>query len=154
MNYWLAKTEPEECSIKDFAKAPTTAIRWDGVRNYQARNFLLEMNQGDQVLVYHSSCQHIGVAGVIEVQKTAYPDPSQFDPESNYYDPKSQPDAPRWQAVDMVFLQDFNRILDLKTLKQLPELNDCPLIKRGNRLSVMPLSANMFDAIVALATRR
>ncbi|GAB2578597.1 EVE domain-containing protein [Nitrincola alkalisediminis] len=154
MNYWLAKTEPDECSIYDFANLPTTALRWDGVRNYQARNYLADMQLADRVLVYHSSCKQIGVAGIVEVTKTAYPDPTQFDPASVYYDPKSTKTTPRWQAVDMRFVEVFNEVLPLKSLKTLPELNDCPLVKPGSRLSVIPLSSRMFDAIIASASRR
>jgi len=154
MNYWLAKTEPDECSIRDFANTPETPLRWDGVRNYQARNFLAEMKLEDRVLVYHSSCKQIGVAGIVEVVKTAYPDPTQFNTESVYYDPKSSETTPRWQAVDMRFVEEFKEVVALKSLKELPELDSCPVVKPGSRLSVMPLSASMFDAIVALATQR
>ncbi|RAU18033.1 EVE domain-containing protein [Nitrincola tibetensis] len=154
MNYWLAKTEPDECSIRDFANTPDTPLRWDGVRNYQARNYLAKMQLKDRVLVYHSSCKQIGVAGIVEVTKTAYPDPTQFDPTSVYYDQKSTENEPRWQAVDMRFIEEFNDVLTLKNLKTLTELNDCPLVKPGNRLSVMPLSASMFHAVLNLATGR
>lgn len=100
---WLVKTEPSECGIDDFARTPEGVIPWDGVRNYQARNFLTRMQEGDLAFIYHSSCKHIGVAGIVRVVKSAYPDPSQFNPDSPYFDPKSTSHNPRWQAVDLQF---------------------------------------------------
>lgn len=149
MTTWLMKTEPEECSIEDFAKAPTTPIRWDGVRNYQARNFLLQMQPGDEVFIYHSSCAKIGIAGMARINRTAYPDPTQFDPTSPYHDPASAPEKPRWQAVDLVFLSQFQQVLPLDALRQLPALQDCPLVRKGNRLSVMPITPEERQAILA-----
>lgn len=139
MAKWLVKTEPAECGIDDFAKAPQTPIRWDGVRNYQARNFLKAMAEGDEVFVYHASCKDIGIAGVVRVVRTAYTDPTQFDAESPYFDAKSSPDKPRWQAVDMVFERKLTRLISLDRLKTLPGLDNLPLVQRGSRLSVMPV---------------
>jgi predicted RNA-binding protein with PUA-like domain len=141
MAFWLAKTEPAECGIEDFERAPATPIAWVGVRNYQARNYLKAMAEGDAVLVYHSSCKLIGVAGVVRVTRTAYPDPTQFDSSSPYHDPKSPADAPRWVAVDMVFERRLPELLTLDDLRALPALAQMPLLQRGNRLSVMPVTA-------------
>lgn len=148
MAKWLAKTEPAECGIDDFARAPQTPIRWDGVRNYQARNFLKAMAEGDEVFVYHSSCKDIGIAGVVRVARAAYTDPTQFDPESPYFDARSTPDKPRWQAVDMVFARKLPRLISLDRLKALPGLENLPLVQRGSRLSVMPVSEEEWRIIL------
>ncbi len=150
MNYWLVKSEPDECGIDDFANAPTKPIQWDGVRNYQARNFLREMQVNDIVVLYHSSCKLVGAAGLIKVSQTAYPDPEQFNLESDYYDPKSTHDAPRWCAVDVVMVEKFAHIVPLATLKQHSALQQCMLVTH-NRLSVMPLTATEFTTITNLA---
>ena len=151
MNYWLLKTEPAECSIDDLAEQPTKPVVWEGVRNYQARNFLRQMKIDDEVLVYHSSCKLIGVAGTARISRSVYPDPPQFDPESPYFDPKSSHDAPRWDAVDVVFVQKFSQLLSLDAIKANPALEDLALVKKGNRLSVMPVSANEWKTILELA---
>ncbi|OZC37586.1 EVE domain-containing protein [Marinobacter vinifirmus] len=150
MAKWLVKTEPSECSIDDFARAPGTAIPWDGVRNYQARNFLREMTEGDEVFIYHSSCKHIGIAGIVRVTRSAYPDPKQFDASSPYHDPKSTPDNPRWQAVDMQFVRKLPKLISLDRLKNLTGLEQLPLVRKGNRLSVMPVSEDEWQLIVQL----
>lgn len=147
MAYWLMKTEPDECSIDDFAGKPTTALAWDGVRNYQARNFLRAMALGDQVFLYHSSCAEIGIAGIVEVVKTAYPDPAQFNPESAYFDPKSSADNPRWDAVDVRFVAKFERLLSLAELRDLNALAEQPLLRKGNRLSVIPFTTSEWLAV-------
>ena len=149
MAKWLVKTEPAECGIDDFARAPQTPIRWDGVRNYQARNFLKAMAEGDEVFVYHASCKDIGIAGVVRVVRTAYTDPTQFDPESPYFDTKSSPDKPRWQAVDMAFEHKLPRLISLDRLKTLPGLENLPLVQRGSRLSVMPVDEAEWRIILA-----
>lgn len=148
MTHWLMKTEPDECGIDDFAKAANTPITWDGVRNYQARNFIKEMAEGDQVFIYHSSCKHIGIAGVVKVVKTAYPDPAQFKANSPYYDEKSTADKPRWQSVDLCFVRKLPRLIPLNELKTLPGLEDLALVKRGSRLSVMPVSQEQWNIIL------
>ncbi|HYQ39879.1 MAG TPA: EVE domain-containing protein [Pseudomonas sp.] len=149
MARWLVKTEPAECGIDDFARAPHTPIRWDGVRNYQARNFLKAMAEGDEVFVYHSSCKDIGIAGVVRVARTAYVDPTQFDPQSPYFDAKSTPDNPRWQAVDLVFARKLPRLIPLDRLKALPGLEGLALVQRGSRLSVMPVGEAEWQIILA-----
>jgi len=151
VNKWLVKTEPSECSIDDFARDPGTAIPWDGVRNYQARNFLQEMAEGDEVFIYHSSCKHIGIAGIVRVTRSAYPDPKQFDASSPYHDPKSTPDNPRWQAVDMQFERKLPKLISLDRLKNLKELEQLPLVRKGNRLSVMPVSEEEWQLILQQA---
>lgn len=150
MAKWLVKAEPSECSIDDFARDPGTAIPWDGVRNYQARNFLREMTEGDEVFIYHSSCKHIGIAGIVRVTRSAYPDPKQFDASSPYHDPKSTPDNPRWQAVDMQFVRKLPKLISLDRLKNLTGLEQLPLVRKGNRLSVMPVSDDEWQLIVQL----
>lgn len=148
MAYWLMKTEPDECSIDDFARAPAKALRWDGVRNYQARNFMRQMALGDQVFLYHSSCADIGIAGIVEVVKTAYPDPAQCDPESAYFDAKSSPEKPRWDAVDVRFVEKFKRVIRLADLREISALAEQPLLRKGNRLSVIPFSGAEWQAVV------
>ncbi|KAA1175912.1 EVE domain-containing protein [Marinobacter salinexigens] len=149
MAKWLVKSEPSECGIDDFAESPGKVIPWDGVRNYQARNFLAQMREGDDVFLYHSSCKHIGIAGIIRVVRSAYPDPTQFDPESHYYDPKSSPENPRWQAVDFTLERKLNQLMPLDQIKQLPGLESLPLVRRGNRLSVMPVSDDEWQIILS-----
>ncbi|WP_339856223.1 EVE domain-containing protein [Pseudohongiella acticola] len=150
MTRWLVKTEPDECSIDDFARSPDIAIVWEGVRNYQARNFIRDMTVGDEVFVYHSSCKHIGIAGMVTVVRDAYPDPAQFDSKSDYYDAKSTPDNPRWTAVDMIFGRKFPRLITLDELKVLPQLESLALVRKGNRLSVMPVSDDEWQAILSV----
>jgi len=147
---WLVKTEPSECGIDDFARQPEGVIPWDGVRNYQARNFLAQMREGDLVFIYHSSCKRIGIAGIVRVVKSAYPDPSQFNPESPYYDPKSTAENPRWQAVDLQFERKLPALISLDTLKAMPELSELALVRRGSRLSVMPVSDAEWQQILHL----
>ncbi len=142
------KTEPDECSIDDLAEQAPAATIWEGVRNYQARNIMREMAVGDEVLIYHSSCKLIGVAGVAKIVKSVYPDPAQFDPQSPYYDAKSQKDKPRWDAVDVQFVKKFKQLLPLDTIKAMPTLQELALVKKGNRLSVMPVSDAEWRAIL------
>ena len=150
MAKWLVKTEPSECGIDDFARQPEGVIPWDGVRNYQARNFLAKMREGDLVFIYHSSCKRIGIAGIVRVVKSAYPDPSQFNPESPYYDPKCTAENPRWQAVDLQFERKLPALISLDTLKAMPELSELALVRRGSRLSVMPVSDAEWQQILHL----
>lgn len=151
MAYWLLKTEPEECSIEDLAARPSKPVVWEGVRNYQARNFLRQMQVGDEVLIYHSSCKLIGVAGVAGISSSAYPDPAQFKTNSAYFDPKSPREAPRWDAVDVVFVRKFAQLIPLDEIKSDPALRDFALVKKGNRLSVMPVDETQWQAILNLA---
>lgn len=151
MNYWLMKSEPDAFGIDDLAARPGKREHWDGVRNYQARNFMRDdMKKGDQVLFYHSSCAEPGVVGVAKVVKEAYPDSTAFNPESKYFDPKSDPDNPRWFMVDVQLVRKLKRVISLAELKQNPQLEGMRLLARGNRLSVMPVEKEHFDAILAM----
>jgi len=148
MRYWLMKTEPDEFSIDDLAKRKVEP--WTGVRNYQARNFIREMEAGDGVLFYHSSCEVPGVAGIAEVAATAYPDPTQFDKKSDYYDAASKREEPRWSLVDVKFKRKLKRVIPLAELKDRDELEGFALLARGNRLSVLPVSKAQWDFILGL----
>lgn len=151
MNYWLFKSEPEEYSIDDLQNEQTGMGVWDGIRNYQARNLLRDQVEvGDLVLFYHSSCRQVGVAGVARVVTGAYADPAQFDPQSAYFDGKSTQAAPRWVCVDVAFVSKFSTTLLLKQMKQIPELTEMVLFKQG-RLSVQPVTELEFTTIVELA---
>ena len=152
MNYWLFKSEPDVFSIDDLKSRPAGTEPWDGVRNYQARNFMRdEMKKGDLGLFYHSNCAEVGVVGVIEIVKESHPDPTAFDPESHYYDPKSSPDNPRWMMVAVQWKETFADTVTLQAIKDQPELNAMRLVQKGNRLSVMPVSATEFSHICAMA---
>jgi len=138
--YWLMKSEPDEASIDHLAAAPNQSLPCTGVRNFQARNFMVkEMQVGDGVLFYHSSCAVPGVAGLAEVSSEAYPDATQFDPASPYYDPKSRREAPRWKHVDVKLVKK-TRLLPLSEMREVPELAEMRLLKRGNRLSITPVT--------------
>ncbi|MCW7537562.1 EVE domain-containing protein [Aquabacterium sp. A7-Y] len=148
--FWLMKSEPDECSIDDLAEAPGQRLPWTGVRNYQARNFMRDaMRIGDGVLFYHSSCPQPGVAGLARVASAAYPDATQFDPQSAYFDPASKPDAPRWLHVDVRF-ERKTRLLSLKELRADPALAGMQLLRPGNRLSITPVSAEEWTHILSL----
>lgn len=149
MNYWLMKSEPDVFSIDDLAKRRVEP--WTGVRNYQARNFMKEMKLGDQVLFYHSSAEHIGVAGLMSVAREAYPDPTQFDKKSEYFDPKSTKDKPRWEMVDVQFVEKFKALVTLDQLRGEPKLTGLILLQKGTRLSVIPVSAEHFKLILKLS---
>jgi predicted RNA-binding protein with PUA-like domain len=138
--YWLMKSEPAECSIDDALAAPGATVPWTGVRNYQARNFMRDaMRVGDGVLFYHSSCPQPGIAGIAEVASGTRPDPTQFDPASPYFDPKSPPDAPRWLLLDVKALRKLP-LIPLSELRAAPALADMVLLQRGSRLSITPVS--------------
>jgi predicted RNA-binding protein with PUA-like domain len=150
MQYWLFKTEPDAFSIDDLAAMPEQTEHWDGIRNYQARNFLRdEVKSGDQVFIYHSSCKNVGIVGLAEVVKEGYVDHTQFNPDSNYYDPKSTPDKPRWVMVDIQFKQKFSNILPLKEIKSTPEITEIGLVKKGHRLSIMPVQKAEFEYLLS-----
>lgn len=138
-NYWLMKSEPTSYSIFDLQADQVTI--WDGVRNYQARNFLRQMQIGDRAFFYHSNTEPPGIVGLAEVVTVGLDDPTQFDPQSKYYDPKSSPDAPRWQTVQIKFLEIFPQSISLATLKQEFTPEELGVVKTGNRLSIMPVSA-------------
>lgn len=140
MRYWLMKSEPDEVSIDDALAAPKQTVAWTGVRNYQARNFMRDTMQiGDGVLFYHSSCPEPGIAGLAEVVSTPYPDETQFDPKSPYYDPKATRETPRWMLVD-VRATKKTRLVPLAELRAAPELATMQVLQRGNRLSITPVS--------------
>lgn len=149
MKYWLMKSEPDVFSIDDLKRVKREP--WNGVRNYQARNFMREMKLGDRILFYHSNAAEIGVVGVMEVLKEAYPDPTQFDPKSEYFEPASKKEDPRWSLVDVGFVEKFPRVVSLEELKGLPELEGMALLRKGNRLSVIPVEAAQFKKILARA---
>ena len=148
MAKWLLKSEPDVFGYDDLVAAKREG--WDGVRNYQARNFMREMKRGDRAIFYHSNAKPPGVAGIAKIVKGAEPDPTQFDPDSDYYDPKSDPDDPRWDWVTVAPDRPLT-FLSLDELKAMPELAECRLLTRGNRLSVLPLTDDEFHAIVAAA---
>lgn len=150
MNYWLMKSEPDECSIDDLAAAPGQTVPWIGVRNYQARNFMRDaMRLGDGVLFYHSSCPQPGIAGIGKVSSAAYTDASQFDPDSPYFDPKSKPEAPRWLHVDVSFVRK-TRLLGLTEMRQHASLASMRVLQAGNRLSITPVSPEEWQAVMDL----
>ena len=149
-HYWLMKSEPDEFSIDALARVGQEP--WSGVRNYQARNFMMkDMRVGDGILFYHSNCAVPGVAGLAEVASTAYPDPTQFQPGSDYFDAASKLEAPRWWLVDVGFQRKFKRVVPLDELRaQAEALGDLALLRRGNRLSVFPVTAAQYKHILTL----
>jgi len=155
MNYWLMKTEPSTFSIDDLAKAPKRTTCWDGVRNYQVRNMLRDQFAvGDLAFMYHSSCDIPGVVGVMKVVSKGYPDATAFDRKHAHYDPESDPKAPRWYMVDVRLEQRFSRVISLDELRRYADgkLRDLLILKRGNRLSITPVSAAEWRFICSLAT--
>ena len=151
MKYWLMKSEPEVFSIDDLANAKNQTTYWDGVRNYQARNFIRdEMKLGDKIIFYHSNSEPPCAAGICEVVKEAYPDFTAFDPEDPHFDPKSKKDNPAWMMVDVKFVKKFSTIVSIDEMRGNPKLKDMKLLQRGNRLSVMPVTKVEFDEIVKL----
>jgi predicted RNA-binding protein with PUA-like domain len=153
MNYWLLKSEPSVFGIDDLARAPRRTTAWEGVRNFQARNFLRDaMKKGDRALFYHSSCAVPGVAGMTTIVRAGYPDGSAFDPDSEYFDPGSSAGKPTWYAVDVRLDEKFDPPIDLETLRQhsTRELKDLLLLRRGNRLSVTPVARSEWDFILSL----
>ncbi|HNJ46243.1 MAG: EVE domain-containing protein [Rubrivivax sp.] len=148
--YWLMKSEPDECSIDDALAAPGQTVPWTGVRNHQARNFMRDaMRVGDGVLFYHSSCAEPGIAGIARVASAAHADPTQFDPGSAYFDPTARPDSPRWLLVDVQALRK-TRLLGLAELRGVPALADMLVLRRGNRLSITPVTPGQWQAIERL----
>src|SRR5687767_15691803 len=148
MAYWLMKSEPDECSIDDLARLPSQTVPWVGVRNYQARNFMRDaMRVGDGVLFYHSSCAEPGIAGLAEVASTPYPDPTQFDPQSKYYDPKATPDNPRWMLDDVKAIRK-TRLIPLAGVRAHPDLAGMQILRRGNRLSITPVTPFEWRCII------
>lgn len=154
MRYWLMKSEPDCFSIDDLAKEPKKTTCWSGVRNYQARNFMKEMELGDLVLFYHSSTEPPHIAGVAEVVKKAYPDRTALDPKDDHYDPKATPAKPIWEMVDIRFVKKFAVPLSLNDLRPVAALEKMELLKRGSRLSVQPVTATEWKAIEKLAEKK
>ena len=154
MNYWLMKSEPDVFGIDHLKNLPKKTDHWDGVRNYQARNMMRdEMKKGDLVFFYHSNCTEPGIVGIMKVVREAYPDHTAFDPEEKYYDPKSDPDNPRWYMVDVQYQRNTKRTITLAELKGYQELEGCPLVRKGNRLSIMPFSKAQWDFVLELEKR-
>lgn len=151
MAYWLFKTEPDAFSIDDLKNAPEQTSMWDGVRNYQARNFIRDdIKQGDLVMIYHSSCKNVGVAGIAKVTRAAYPDPTQFDLNSDYYDAKATSENPRWFVVDVTYQKHVQKLVSLKDIKANDSITEIAL-KKGGRLSVMPVTEHDWQQIIAMS---
>jgi predicted RNA-binding protein with PUA-like domain len=150
MQYWLMKSEPSECSIDDLASAPSQTVPWVGVRNYQSRNYMRDLMQvGDGVLFYHSSCPEPGIAGLAAVASGAYPDATQFDPNSPYHDPKADRAAPRWQYVDVRLVRK-TPLLRLSRMREAPTLASMVVLRRGNRLSITPVTEKEWKTVLKL----
>lgn len=151
MRYWLMKSEPGEFSIDDLQHCPQQTEPWDGVRNYQARNFMRdEMRVGDQAFFYHSNCKIPGIVGIMEIVREGYPDHTALDPDSKHFDPKSDPAKPRWMMVDVKYVRHTERVISLAELKDHDELAGMKLLQKGNRLSVMPVSEHEWFYILGL----
>ncbi|QID19174.1 EVE domain-containing protein [Nitrogeniibacter mangrovi] len=148
MRYWLMKSEPDDCSIDDLAAMPGQTVAWYGVRNYQARNFMMrQMRPGDRLFFYHSSCPQPGIAGIAEVASSAYPDETQFDPASRFYDPKATREQPRWFNVDVKFVAK-TRLVGLPELREHAALENMRVLAKGNRLSITPVDPDEWTYIV------
>jgi predicted RNA-binding protein with PUA-like domain len=154
MNYWLMKSEPDAFSISDLKSRPKKTEHWDGVRNYQARNFMRAMKKGDLAFFYHSSCEVPGVYGIIEIARAAYPDHTAWDPENHHYDPKSTPERPLWFMVDVRFKRELKKPVTLTVIKMQSSLKQMRLVQRGSRLSVMPVTAKEWNTILKLTEEK
>jgi predicted RNA-binding protein with PUA-like domain len=151
MKYWLMKSEPDVFSIDDLQAMPGRTDSWEGVRNYQVRNMMRdEMAVGDLAFFYHSNCKEPGIAGIIKIVRRGYPDLTAFDPQARYYDPNSDPSSPRWYMVDVRFVRKLKRVITLGELKTHDALSELPLLRRGNRLSIIPISNAHWDYMLAL----
>ncbi len=149
MNHWLLKSEPSEYGIDDLKRERVD--HWDGIRNYQARNMIRdEMKKGDLAFFYHSNCVEPGIVGIMKIVRDAYPDHTAFSPQEKYYDPKSDPDKPRWFMVDVRYQRKLKRTISLKELRTHPNLADLALLRKGNRLSVMPVTQQQWAFILSL----
>ncbi|HSH41796.1 MAG TPA: EVE domain-containing protein [Arenicellales bacterium] len=152
MQYWLMKSEPDVYGIDDLARFKVD--HWDGIRNYQARNFMRDgMKKGDLAFFYHSNCDEPGIVGIMEIAREAYPDHTQFDPDEKYFDSKSDPDNPRWLMVDVKFVRKLARTITLRELKSYKTLADMPLVQKGSRLSIMPVTKRQWDFILKQENR-
>ena len=155
IKYWLMKNEPEDYSIDDLMAAPEKTATWDGVRNYQVRNFMRdEMNPGDMAFFYHSNCAVPGIVGTMEIVSKAYPDHTAFDPSAKYYDPKSDPDNPRWLMVDVQFRRKLENMVSLADLRAEKTLVEMRVLQRGNRLSVTPVTLAQWNRILEMANKK
>ncbi len=154
MRFWLIKSEPECFSIDDLAGAPKKTTFWDGVRNYQARNFMREMEVGDQAFFYHSNTEPTCIVGIVEVVKKAYPDHTALDPREDHYDPKATPANPIWEMVDVKFVRKFDHPLTLEALRTVPGLEKMELLRKGSRLSVQPVSPEEWKIVVNFADQK
>jgi predicted RNA-binding protein with PUA-like domain len=151
MAFWLFKSEPDVFGIEHLKASPKQTTPWDGVRNYQARNLMRdEMRIGDLAFFYHSNCKVPGVIGIMKVVAEAHPDPTQFDPQNKYFDSKASVDAPRWFCVDLKFVEEFDSVIPLEAMKANPALAEMALVRKGNRLSVMPVTESEWEAILAM----
>lgn len=151
MKYWLMKSEPDSFSIDTLIACPNQTSHWDGVRNYQARNMMRDQMQiGDLAFFYHSNCTPPGIVGIMKIVTESYPDFTAFDSNNHHYDPKSSPQNPRWCMVDVQFVKKLKRIITLNELKQNPALSNLALVRKGNRLSILPVSNNEWQAILAM----
>lgn len=148
--FWLMKSEPSVFGIADLKNLKNQIAPWDGVRNYQARNYMRQMRIGDQIFFYHSNCNIPGIVGIASVCRESYPDYTAWDKDSHYFDPKSQPQNPRWDMVDVHFEKMFKETLALKQLYEYSELRELPLVRKGNRLSVMPVTPEQWSFILSL----
>jgi len=154
MRFWLMKSEPDEMSIDDLAKHPRRTSPWTGVRNYTARNFMRDaMSVGDLAFFYHSSCPEPGIAGIVKVASPAHPDPTQFDATSDYYDPKSTRENPRWMCVDVTFVEK-TRLVPIAELRSSKALDKMVTLQRGNRLSITPVTDGEWEAVLRLAKKK
>jgi len=150
MNYWLMKSEPDCFGLHHLKTKPKRTEHWDGVRNYQARNFLRAMKKGDLAFFYHSSCAEPGVAGIVKITSNAYPDHTAWNPEGEHFDPKSSPENPIWYMVDVKLEREFKHPITLTAIKSHPVLKNMKLVQRGNRLSVLPLTAKEWNTILKM----
>ncbi len=149
--YWLMKSEPSAFSIDDLATAPQQTTCWDGVRNYQARNFMRSMKVGELAFSYHSNADPSCIVGIVKIARAAYPDHTAFDPQDKHYDPKSLPTSPVWDMVDVALVKIFKRTLALDELREVAALRQMELLRKGSRLSVQPVSAGEWKAVIKLA---
>jgi predicted RNA-binding protein with PUA-like domain len=151
MRYWLLKSEPDSFGLAHLKARPKRTAPWDGVRNYQARNFLRDgMQRGDLAFFYHSSCAEPGIAGIVRITRAGYPDHTAWNPESEHFDPKSSPDHPVWYMVDVRLEKEFNHVLPLTAIKANPALKTMRLVQRGNRLSILPVTAKEWQSILTM----
>lgn len=155
MNYWLMKSEPEVFGIEHLKACNNKTEPWDGIRNYQARNFMRDgMKKGDRAFFYHSNCKQPGIVGIMKIVSIAYPDPTQFDAGSKYFDVKSDPENPRWLLVDVQHVRDLKRIVTLTEMKrEADSFGDFQLLKKGNRLSIMPVTKKQWNRVLELEKR-